>query len=445
MNKIFYSLAALTIACSAMAQEATPNRLLVTKSSGDRTGFVLQGIQDLSFAKVDGEVEAQITINSVALDQLNLTVTKTPACNYFMIGVIPGVSAAQIKDADSALRYLNSVGASGPYYDDFPSADLTGISLNPDSDYAVLTVGFDMYGVAAGFCVASFKTPGTPLVGDPKVEVSLVETGLFAFTLKFVPNDDVREYYAVAGPKGELQSQYEQFGPMMGFTSINQMVMSWGIKNTGECDKTWEDMDPNTEYEVYVVATDQNGTAAPYTIFNCSTLTLGGTGIAQVEIELADYKLEDWNGEQLPSQYVYYTPNEETAAYRMGVYPAEQYDANEEQIKNDICSEPPMPSMAYWFFYEEMGTDYQINPDNECVAIAAGKNLNDEWGPITIVRFKTASEVGGKPTILNAPARVNANKDVKGLKVVKGRIVPANKTFRPGTLPVSYSQKVVLR
>ena len=48
-----------------------------------------------------------------------------------------------------------------------------------------------------------------------------------------------------------------------------------------------------------------------------------------------------------------------------------------------------------WFQYEAMETDFQINPNTECVAIAAAKNGEGTWGECTVLRFTTPAEVSG--------------------------------------------------
>jgi hypothetical protein len=128
---------------------------------------------------------------------------------------------------------------------------------------------------------------------------------------------------------------------------------------------------------------------------------LGGDGEANVTITLGKYELAEWWGEMLPSQYITFTPNDQSSAYRFGVYTAEQYDPYADAIKADLCSNPPVPTSG-WFFYEEISTDYQINPNTECVAIAAAKNINGEWGPITEVRFTTPETIEGE-TEVTAP------------------------------------------
>ena len=52
----------------------------------------------------------------------------------------------------SAISYINSMPSSmvPVLYEDFDNGLLSGITLQADSDYAIMTVGFDNYGVEAG-------------------------------------------------------------------------------------------------------------------------------------------------------------------------------------------------------------------------------------------------------------------------------------------------------
>ena len=139
---------------------------------------------------------------------------------------------------------------------------------------------------------------------------------------------------------------------------------------------------------------------APHTVFELTTKSLGGEGTAEVAITIGEYTLGEWWDEEgntvmLPSQFITYTPNDQTSAYRFGVYLASNYDADAEAIKEELCSDPPMPTMG-WFFYEELTTDYQIDPNLDCVVIAAAKNANGEWGPVTEVRFTTPADMPSK-------------------------------------------------
>ncbi len=59
--------AALLSASAAFAQteEGAPNRILVTSTSGNYTGFVVDYTDCISFARVDGEVLANVVVDEV--------------------------------------------------------------------------------------------------------------------------------------------------------------------------------------------------------------------------------------------------------------------------------------------------------------------------------------------------------------------------------------------
>lgn len=403
MNRFTITLAALAMGVSAFAQNAAePNRIFVTDVIGNSQGYVLDRVSDLNFARVEGEVKAVVEFKElVSLEELKVAVTRTPDCVSYVLAVLPSNVARQFSSPLMAINYVNRTPQSR-YYEDFTNASLTGIRLSGDSEYTILTVGYDTYGVADGVSTAEFKTPAPEIEGDPQVTCTVDEVTLDSFTCTFTPNDDVAAYYYVAGEKGTMQQQYEMFGPAFGFSNFTQMLMAWSIQKLEESTYTWTRMSPNTEYEIYVVSLDINGNPAPYQVFDVSTLSLGGSGVAEVAIELGEYTLSDWNGEMKPSQFITYTPNDQASCFRVGVYKADIYDSDTEAIKQELCQDPPMP-MAYWFFYETLTTDYQIDPGTEAVAIAAAKNSNGEWGPVNELRFTTPAETpGGRSTI--APA-----------------------------------------
>ena len=277
-----------------------------------------------------------------------------------------------------------------------------------------------------------FSIDAAPVVGNPQITAEVVDQQERSFAVKFTPNEDVSEYYCVAGEAGSMQQQYEMFGPMFGFSSFTEMIIAWGITHTGEEIVTWKDMAPNTEFDVFYVAIDQEGNPAPYQYITTSTTSKGGDGDAWVNIELGEYIYNDWNGEMLPSQFITFTPNEQSSCYRFGVYLAEKYDPIAEEIKAELCTDPEQP-MAYWFFYEPMTTDFQINPNTECVAIAAAKNVNGEWGKVNEFRFTTADKPEGDPTRAKA-ARTPAKGNVKSRALKLTNKATFNHT--PGKCPV---------
>lgn len=422
MKKIAIFMASLMLGVSAYAQTSSePNRLFVNDNGGGKKGYVIERLTDLSFARVEGEVKAEVEIHEVTSENLTVSITRTPECKAFKLEVLPRTIAGMLSNDAAMINYMNTQAKPGTFYEDFKRGTLSGVELIPGGEYTLVTVGIDEYGCEVGVCRENFNAPAIPVEGNPQVNSTLKEATLYSFTIEFTPNSDVSSYYTVAGEKGTMQAQYEQFGPMFGFTNFNDMIMSWGIAKNGVTTNTWDNMAPNTDYEVFIVALDKYGNPAPYQVFDVSTLAMGGKGEAKVDIKLGDYKLADWGGEMKPSQYITFTPNDQASCYRYNVYMEDIYDQNTDVIKEDLCSDPPMPT-AYWFFYEAMTTDFQINPGSKCVAVGAAKNADGEWGEITELRFTT-------PATASAPANVS--------NVIVPRMSERKRTsvFTPGKAP----------
>ena len=417
MKKFFLTLLSAILCFSLFAQETEPNRLLIHDKSNNVTGYIIDQVDYIDFATVEGEVAADVEILNVELDQVSLKIMRTAECQAFKLTCVPAIHIASYNDV--ALAKLIDADTPNLYYQDFEEATLEGIVLEPNTDYAVLTVGVDSYGVLCDVRKAVFTTPSLPTVGNPEVVVTNEDIQKSQFTLSFSPNADVSRYAFVAGAKGEIQAQYAMFAPMLGFSNIGQMIEMWGVSATADTTFTWENMSPGTEYEVFVQAWDSEGTAAPYVVHELTTVAIGGEGVAEVAITLGDYVLADWWGEILPGQFITFTPNDQSSAYRLLVCFADEYDALSENIKSELCMDPPTP-MSGWFYYDEVIIDYQINPNTECVAIAAAKNINGEWGPITELRFTTPA-IASDPVA--APSKVIKKRTPKAAK--QAGVVPA--------------------
>lgn len=433
MKKIYTLLTALTTLFSAPAfaqetapeGESVPNRILVTNNAGTYTGFKIDYIDQVNFARVDGEVLANVEILNVDTEELRLKVTKTPDCNYYKLAVIPRVTADRFTNDEGCIHYINTLPSTmvATLWDDFTDGALTGIELNSESDYSLITVGVDRYGVEAGVVRVDFSTPAPVIEGDPHVASEIVSVDRYSFKIKFTPNDDVTAYYLCAGEKGTMQQQYEMFAPMMGFSNFSQMIKMWGIERYEENEVEWNQMLPGTEYEVFIAMTDINGNFAPYEVCEVTTLGFGGPGEASVAIEIGDYFMSEWDGDMLPTQTISYIPNDQANGYRMEVYRASYYAENAEDCKAELCSDPWMPTSG-WFQYEPASFDYPIMPGTALTIIAAAKNGEGVWGPVTELNYTTPDTLEGYDPEA-APARPSvrkgyAPKNMKAASLPKG-------------------------
>lgn len=417
--------AAMSLGASAQTAEVVdnPNRILMYDNAGSFTGYVVDRVGSLQFARVDGPCTAAVTIFGFNKDTktLSLKVMRQEGCEGFRIGVLPKVVSDQLATDEQAISYLMGSGmASEIYWQDFEQADLSGMELTSGSEYTVITIGIDRYNVNAGVARADFSVEAAPVTGEPAVEMTVDQVTLDSFTCSFDPNEDCYEYYYVAGEKGTLQSQYEMFAPMMGFSCMGDMIKAWGVSTSGPSTFTWKNMAPNTTYDVLVQPLDEQGNMAPYQTFEVSTLAKGGQGEAHTDVEFGDYRLTDWNGEQKPSQFITYKPNQETWRYHFNVQLASDYDKDPEAYQQDVMTLPPMEMANFWFF-EDFTTDYQINPNVEFVVLVASQNADGQWGPLTIVRHTTPGQTA------NLPAKVTPRLQVRPAANQQGKVRTSGK------------------
>lgn len=418
MRKLIFVITILLSGISLLAQN-NYNRLLLHNNEGETKGFIIDKIDSLTFsnsgdsfianinigeaaetyeinsidsigfASVPGAVAAKINVINSTVSSVTVDITRTTSCVGFKLACMTLSSISSMSD-ESLADYIDK-NIPDIYEEDFDDVTIN-IDMNYNTTYSVVTVGYDEYGLLCDVERASYTTPSEDLVGNPNVIVEVVENNLYDFTIKFIPNSDVSKYNVIIGAAGSIESQFGMFSSAYGWDNLSDMITDWGLEFIGTKTHQWTDKTPNTEYEIFVLPWDVEGTAAPYTVFTFKTVSNGGEGIAKVNIELGSYELMYWGFEQLPSQFLTFTPNDQTSAYRFGVYLAENYNADVAGYQADLCSDPFMPTEG-WFHYEAITTDYQINPNISCVAIAAAKNINDEWGPVTELFFTTPNEM----------------------------------------------------
>lgn len=399
MKKIFVALFAALGLLAGNAAE--PNRMIVFPTAGSVKAYATDRIQEIKFGTVEGPVRADLTLLQMGGEgdaELTVSVYKTQACKSFKLDILPYAQVGRYDDA--AFGLFIDQNTQQTYYEDFSNGVISGANLQPGTDYVIATVGIDEYGVLGEVSKVRFTTPSAQIIGNPTVEYTVDKVGLYSFTISFKPNADTRQYACVAYKKGKMEDDFLTYAPMFGFSNIGQMIMQWGEKTMGASTKEWKGMDPNTEYEVYVQPTDINGNFGNLVCVPVKTRVLGGDGEAVVNVTLGDYVLADWNDEMLPSQFVNYEPNDQTWRYHFGVYTKKQVDDLGADVIMSTIMEEPEQEFAYYWFFEEFSTDYQINPNVEFSVFVGAQNANGVWGPGKQYDFKTAASVDGSNKVV---------------------------------------------
>lgn len=428
MKKIYVTLLSALVAGGTYAQTLSNDRMVVTNTIGQTTSFAVDRIKSVTFPQAAGEAAVDLSVNSIDQDKVFFTATRNAYALSFKFEILTKTRASMMTD-DQLAWYIDA-NVKSSYTEDFTNGGvfLSDFAAKGSTSYVAVAVGYDSYGTPCAVSRAEFTTLPSILVGEPKVSAELSDVQSRSFSLTSLANDDVAGFATLSGSKGSIQQQYVQWAPMMGFSNYSEMVYGWGFKHnkpeTGweSVTDTWTDMEPGTDYEIFVQAWDAKGNYAPCDTINLTTKVKGGQGAAAVNITLGDFKLQDWDGQQKYSQFFTFTPNDQSSCYRFIVCLASAYDEDAEGWKNSVKQDPPMP-MANWFFYEPITTDYQIDPNTEAVALAAAKNANNEWGEVEVLRFTTPKVGIG---VGSAPARG---------KIAARKIHNTTIAIQPGRMP----------
>ena len=388
MKKLFATFIMALIGVTAMMAQTSPNRVLITDKMGNTKGYLAERIDSMWFAQVEGRIAAEIEYlgfnTGETGDTVKIAVTRTEGCQAFRIDCLPKNRADMLGGEDGYANYLDT-GGSEYYWQDFTNADMTGYTFTPGVEYSIITVGYDMYGVACGAERYDFTAPKKELVGDCSIAYTIDEIADDIITVSFDPADGVAGYAACLYPAGTAEQQFQQMGAMFGFLTLGDMVKAFGFNNVGPATNTWENNDPGTDYEIYVQAWDVNGTNADLLIIPVTTKKIGGEGVAEMTIEVGDF-----GGDAVYGYYqiVTYTPNDQTSMHRDLIIEKEAYEKewNEEKMIDFIKNE--------YTYDDQFGVDvayWQAEPDTEYIAFSMGKNINDEWGPLASKELKTPS------------------------------------------------------
>lgn len=403
-KNIFLCLIMAIFSLTTFAQ-TEPNRLVVLDKNKVQKGFIVDKVDNIFFATVEGRVAADVTYKDYKTgatgDTLWLALKKTPACVSYKIACIPQSLSGRITNDDIAASYFNST--NHPMQsEDFTNAQMTGFAepFKDNTGYTIITLGYDEYGVACNMSKADFTTPRKPLVGTPEIKGQEVETTATTTKLKFTANKDVKGYAICIFPEGKAEEQFEQFGPMMRLNSMGDMIKQFGVQCTGEYTYEWTKLNPNTNYEVYVQAWDVAGTYTDMLIIPVKTKKLGGTGVAQVNIEVKEFA-KSGDGYY---QRVVYTPNSDCSLHRDIIIEKKAFDAADMGEAGVIALlKKDYPEDPYWNQYGVDDATWNADPNTEYYACSMAMNINDEWGPLTKVAFTTgAGEAKGNV----APTRI---------------------------------------
>ena len=420
--KKFFTLILCAVAClSVYAQNTDLNRLVIRDKGGYTHPYAINNLDSMFFYQIDGRVAADVEVKGVSLkaagcpaDTITLAVTRSESCKSFKITCVKKSIADVITNGAICAGYFDQI-ESNVYNQNFTNAKMTGLDfqLLPNTEYAIVTLGYDEIGTACEMAKAYFTTPVVPIQGNPEVKYDVTDVQPFSVSVTFKPNSDVGGYAACLYAKGEAEQQFKQWGAMMGLASIGEMVKMWGYQGVAGKDTTftWKDETPNTEYEIYVQPWDKNGTLTDYFVIPVTTAKIGGEGVAESTIAFGDFKKDTEKNRWY--QEVTITQNDQCAGHVVNLYTEEDWSKGEDAVRQSMIDDKAL--QYYYFKYGNETTGLYAEPETTYYVAVLSKNANNEWGPLVSKKFTTpkVSDELSKRHNIKAGTRVVENKVAK--------------------------------
>lgn len=292
----------------------TASSIYVAALLNDNTYEVITS--DFTTLSLGGSGDATLTINVYDVAQTSAFISITPNDQSAHYGLV--LTTQEELDeigftTDSLIAYFNGTEFQKYYYE----LDEEMPGLDPSTEYLVYAMAFNADGVASELYEVSFTTTYYGGFGLAEVAMTATNPTANSFDISFVPNDQTNYYYYLIAD----QSFYTDLG-LETTADIAAWAQANQQKNYGELAGTVGDLMMGTEYICYAIpfnANNELGTVAQTTI---TTLTLGGTGVAEVEIivgEVAETSFEVAFEMNEETAYYYYLIAEETILEQYGL------------------------------------------------------------------------------------------------------------------------------
>lgn len=362
---------------------------------------------DFTTLSLGGSGDATLTINVYDVAQTSAFISITPNDQSAHYGLV--LTTQEELDelgytADSLIAYFNGTEYQKYYYE----LDEEMPGLDPSTEYLVYAMAFNADGVASELYEVSFTTTYYGGFGLAEVAMTATNPTANSFDISFVPNDQTNYYYYLIAD----QSFYTELG-LETTADIAAWAQANQQKNYGELAGTVGDLVMGTEYICYAIpfnANNELGTVAQTTI---TTLSLGGTGVAEVEIEVANVAETSFE--------VAFEMNEETAYY--------YYLIAEESVLEQYGLTTQDAILDYFAQYGEATYENLGGTISDCVEGELMKvytfayNGNNELGTVNLVELVMGEGVVGLNDVMtNVEANLYPN--------------PANQYFNVSSLSI---------
>ena len=341
---------------------------------------------DFTTAAIGGSGDAALAINIYDVAETSAFIQITPNDQVGYYGLVL-TTQAELDGIgftdDSLIAYFNGTEYTRYYFE----LDEEMPGLDPSTEYLVYAMAFNADGVASELYEYSFTTLAYGGEGVAEVAMTVTNPTATSFDISFVPNDQTNYYYYIIAD----QSFFNELS-----LSTQEDVVAWAEanqqKNYGELAGTVGDLVMGTEYICYAIpynANNELGTIAQTTI---TTLTLGGTGVAEVEIVVENVEATTFD--------VTFTMNEETAYY--------YYLIEEESILEEYGLTTQDAILDYFAQYGEASYEDLGGTISDCVngdlmkVYTFAYNGNNELGTVNLVELVMGEGVLGLNDVMTS-------------------------------------------
>lgn len=319
----------------------------------------------------DAMVTIDIPADSVTAFSFYASITPNDQTAYYKYIVLDQSMLTEAQwNNDSIMAYLST--QSNVYTPISGTID----GLEPNMTLAFYAIAYNADGVASDLVSQSVTTSSLGGEGTAVVAVTVSDVTAFSAYISFVPNDQTAYYYYMIASDEELAAEN-----ITSDADMQTYLEAEDYKVYTTLEGSLDGLAMGTTYKVYALAynaNDEIASIAPATTF--TTLTAGGTGLAEVAVDI----------EVVDGVATYETTmNDQTAYFYFAVYYGIE-DYTDEQVLQLLESNPDMIRFEDQSNYIDFAT---AEADLFGIFIVP-LNANEEVGTTVAIRFTAEGVLG---------------------------------------------------
>ncbi len=319
----------------------------------------------------DAMVTIDIPADSVTAFSFYASITPNDQTAYYKYIIMDQSMLTEAQwNNDSIMAYLST--QSNVYTPISGTID----GLEPNMTLAFYAIAYNADGVASDLVSQSVTTSSLGGEGTAAVAVTVSDVTAFSAYISFVPNDQTAYYYYMIASDEELAAEN-----ITSDADIQTYLEAEDDKVYTTLEGSLDGLAMGTTYKVYALAynaNDEIASIAPAATF--TTLTAGGTGLAEVAVDI----------EVVDGVATYETTmNDQTAYFYFAVYYGIE-DYTDEQVLQILESNPDMIKFEDQSNYIDFAT---AEADLFGIFIVP-LNANEEVGTTVAIRFTAEGVLG---------------------------------------------------